>query len=64
MDYNKLRNDLIDYLGTSINYYPMVIVEIEEVYRANDEGLIRLALRYGFNLDDYNNDKSYTRYKI
>ena len=64
IDYNKLRSDLIDYFGTSINYNPMVIVEIEEVQKASNEELIEYALRYGFDLSNYTKGSTYTRYKI
>ena len=64
IDYNKLRSDLIDYLGTAINCYPMVIVEIEEVQKASDYELEKYEKRYNFDLNNYQKGSRYTRYKI
>ena len=64
IDYDKLRSDLIDYLGTAINYYPMVVVEIEEVKKASDNELLIYARQHSFNVEDYAVGKTYHRYKI
>lgn len=64
IDYNKLRSDLIDYLGTASSYNPMVIIDIMDVQKATNSELENYAIRYGFNLDNYQKGSSYTRYKI
>ena len=54
IDVERLRSDLIDYLGTAFyaGFGPAVI-EISEVENATLEQLIGIALRYGFNIEDY-----------
>ena len=59
IDIEKLRNDLIDYLGTAYySGYGIAIVEISEIENASAEKIIELAQKYGFNLENY---KTYTR---
>ena len=59
IDIEKLRNDLIDYLGTAFyTGYGVAIVEISKVQNANAEELIAMAEQYGFNLNNY---ETYTR---
>ena len=54
IDFNKLRNDLIDYLGTAFYAgYGIAIVEISQITLASNEELIKIAKQYGFNLNDY-----------
>lgn len=54
IDFEKLRSDLIDYLGTAFYAgYGVAIVEISDVERASNEELIELAQKYGFNLENY-----------
>lgn len=48
MDYERLRSDLIDYLGTAMSYNPMAVMELSNVKNtSNDEETI-------FILDDIN----------
>lgn len=54
LDYEKLRDDLIDYYGTAYyNGFPMAIIELNEVSNANNDQLVKIALNNGFNLNDY-----------
>ncbi len=54
IDFNKLRNDLIDYLsGAYFAGYGVAIVEISQITLASNEELIKIANQYGFNLNDY-----------
>ena len=53
IDYEKLRNDLIDYFGTAIVYNPMAVIELSNVQNASNYNLIQIALKNGFNLSDY-----------
>ena len=64
IDYEKLRSDLIDYLGTAINYYPMVVEEIQRVQIADNSSLIYYANNYHFDLNNYVKGSTYIRYKI
>jgi hypothetical protein len=53
MDIERLRDDLISYFGTAIYYNPMTIMELEEVKRANEYELIKIALDNKFDLERY-----------
>lgn len=50
---NRLREDLINYFGTAIFYNPMAIMELEEVKKASESKLIEIAIKNGFDLDNY-----------
>lgn len=58
IDYEKLREDLIDYYGTaSYNGFPMAIIELSNVENANNEELINIAIKNNFNLNNYKKDE-------
>ena len=51
IDAEKLRQDLMDYFGTSVLAFKNVIVA--RVESATVDDVIELAMDEGFNLDDY-----------
>lgn len=53
IDYEKLREDLIDYFGTAMKFMPMAIIELSKVENASNEELINIALKNGFDLNEY-----------
>lgn len=53
IDYEKLRNDLIDFFGTAIVYNPMAVIELSNVQNASNYNLIQIALKNGFDLSEY-----------
>lgn len=55
MDYERLREDLMDYFGTAMMVYPVAVVELSMVENASEEKLEQIAIQNGFNLEDYNN---------
>lgn len=58
IDYEKLRNDLIDYYGTaSYNGFPMAIIELSNVENASYEELINIAIKNNFNLNNYKKEE-------
>ena len=58
IDYEKLREDLIDYYGTaSYNGFPMAIIELSNVENASYEELINIAIKNNFNLNNYKKDE-------
>ena len=57
MDYERLRNDLIDYFGSAMSYNPMAVIELSNVENASNSKLEEIAIRNGFNLSDYENTK-------
>ncbi len=57
VDYEKLREDLINYFGTAMTSgIPMATADLIEVEKATDEELIRIARRNGINLNNYTED--------
>lgn len=59
INYEKLREDLKDYFGTAIKFMPMAIMELSKVESASNEELINIALKNGFDLNNYTNHKKY-----
>ena len=58
IDYEKLRNDLIDYYGTaSYNGFPMAIIELSNVENASNDELINIALNNNINLNNYKKEE-------
>jgi len=57
IDYDRLRSDLIDYYGTAMAYNPMAVIELSDVENASYEELIRIAIKNGFDLSDYEKQK-------
>lgn len=53
IDIDKLRNDLVDYFGTAMQYNPVAMMELIKVENASDEELINIALKNGFDLSEY-----------
>jgi len=57
IDYEKLREDLIDYYGTAMSFMPMAVIELSVVEKASNQKLIELALKNGFDLNNYEEQK-------
>lgn len=53
INYEKLKNDLIDYFGTAMSFNPIAIMNLSEVKQATNEKLIQIAIKNGFDLNDY-----------
>lgn len=58
IDYEKLREDLINYFGTSTFLYPAAYMDVIKIENASNEELIQIALQNKFDLEDY---KIYTK---
>ena len=52
-DFDRLREDLIDRIGTAGAFMPMAMSEMPDIENASDKELLRIARRNGFDLDDY-----------
>ena len=53
MDYERLREDLKDYFGTAMQFYPAAVIELYIVESASNEKLIDIANSNGFDLSEY-----------
>ena len=58
MDYERLREDLKDYFGSAMQFYPVAVMDLVEVERASDEKLEQIAISNGFDLREYEIQKS------
>lgn len=58
IDIDSLRKDLKDYFGTAMfNVSMFAMIDLINVDKLNDEEVINLALKNGFNLNNYVIDK-------
>lgn len=55
IDYDKLRNDLIDYFGTAMTFNLMAMSDLIRVERASNDELVEIALKNNFDLNKYKN---------
>lgn len=53
IDIDSLRNDLRDYFGSAISYNPVAVMDVIVIDNAHDEELINIAIRNGFDLNNY-----------
>lgn len=59
IDIDKLRNDLIDYLGSPLfRGFTVANLELAEVKVANRDTLIKIAKKNGFDLSEYRKNKT------
>ena len=59
IDYEKLREDLIDYFGSAMVLFPMSIVDVTIVENASNAELLQIAKQNGFDLSDYELGKTF-----
>ena len=53
IDYERLRSDLIDYYGTAMMINPIAVIDIGLIEKATNDKLIEIAIKNGFDLEDY-----------
>lgn len=53
LDYERLRDDLINYFGTATSFFNAAFATLNEVMIASNEQLVLIALNNGFDLNDY-----------
>ena len=61
IDYERLRNDLIDYYGTALSYEPLAVIGIIRVDTSTDDELISIANKEKININNYIKSKSKRR---
>lgn len=52
-DFDRLRQDLLDFFGTSMMFNPMAVLNVIDVEKADNDKLLHLAQSNGFDLDNY-----------
>ena len=64
IDFEKLRSDLINYFGTAMsNGFPIAIIDLVDVERKTPRDLIDIAIKNGFNLEDYKLKNNTNKYR-
>lgn len=54
VDFEKLRNDLLDYYGTfMVNLFPAAVFELGRIEKASEQELLTIAKENNFDLNDY-----------
>lgn len=54
IDIDKLREDLINYFGTAMmSGFGIAVVDLANVENASEDELINIAIKCGFDLNDY-----------
>ena len=55
-----LRNDLIDYFGTAMfTASPLAIIELSKIENANEQEIIRIAIKNNFDLNEYKHNSRF-----
>jgi len=57
IDYEKLRQDLIDYFGSAMGIFPIAIIDVVSVENASNSELLEIANQNGFDLNKYEHGK-------
>lgn len=53
IDFDSLRNALINYFGTAIYSNPYAVADVINIDNVNDCDLIKIAIENGFNLEEF-----------
>lgn len=59
IDYEKLRQDLVDYFGSAMVFFPVAVMDVVRIENASDEELLQVANQNGFDLSKYELDKTF-----
>ena len=57
IDYEKLRQDLIDYFGSAMGLFQVAVMDVTIVENASNAELLEIANKNGFDLRDYEIEK-------
>ena len=55
IDIERLREDLINYLGTAMNYQELAMMDLVQIEMMSPIELIDFAIKNGFDLEEYKN---------
>ena len=53
IDYEKLREDLIDYFGSAMPMFPVAVMDVIRIENASNDELVQIAHENGFDLSNY-----------
>ena len=63
IDYDSLRRDLEEFLQGAFfsGGFGAALIDLSDVTRATNEELVRIAVRLGFDLDNYKIERGFRR---
>lgn len=61
INFELLRDDLINYFGCAVEYQPLAIIDIARVEKADYNELIMIARQNKIDLNQYKKSKTYRR---
>ena len=63
IDYDSLRRDLEEFLQGAFfaGGFGVALIDLSDVTRATNEELVRIAVRLGFDLDNYKIERGFRR---
>ena len=53
INFDKLREDLINYFGAAMGMFPISLMDVSKVEQATEQELIKIAKQNGFYLKKY-----------
>ena len=53
IDFERLRQDLIDYFGSAMELFPVAVMDVIRVESATYDELLEIANQNGFDLSEY-----------
>ena len=59
IDYERLREDLINYFGTAMVLFPVAVMDVIKVENASHSELLQIASQNGFDLSNYELGKTF-----
>ena len=59
IDYEKLRDDLIDYFGSAIGLFPAAVMDVIKLENASNSELLQIANQNEFDLSKYELGKTF-----
>ena len=57
IDYEKLRQDLVDYFGSAMVLFPASVIDVVRIENASNDELLQVANQNGFDLSNYEFEK-------
>lgn len=60
IDFNKLRNALIDYFGSATPFFPIAQQDLIYIESCSNEELIKIAINNNIDLDEFILEKPFS----
>lgn len=63
IDIERLREDLINYFGSAMGFFPVAVMDLAKVESASPQELVDIAIKNNFDLNKYIITSSYQKNK-